>query len=942
MSLPPPTNSEINSNNYISSANSIFDDGLDEEYRVFLSQLLSDEIEGDEEGEEGEYQPENKEETLDDDDSESDDDGDEGEGEDGSVDDEPEDDDNMSGLMRVAKNEVRDLVDECWKTMLGEAPQVPALDASNQSRPYHHHEHTNDHPHQPSSSTDYNYTHHNNTYNNDYIESDILSTSSYDSQDEYQTRNFRASSTDSHPHDHNTENIYSTNTNNNNSSQTFANKRKYIKSNKNTRNNKDNTTNNNTANNTSYISKIMRQMMSSESKPSDICVDGYPVNAYRRILARQWHMVSQLLLQLLILTQSAVIEDGENQKKGHNYDRCKEFYERIYNNKSKSIKRAALMRMNVENLLLAKGVSTSDNLPQYNTPGLQRHATPEGWVPGMDEPTSYYNPAWDGHTLTQSSPVLFNDTGDNSFFGQNHQNYDPLSSHSPGNSFPHSSPGTYQHHQHYNSNTDPTINTTCTSDSTSLHIYDRKLTRLQAIKKQTRRYNNKLHNATTIDDYNNSNNNNAQWQASLDLPILKYNNTNDLLEKIKQTILTCHLESSNIDNQPHIDNSNTHTNTLLPPSYTTNSSSNNYSNNVLNLHKLKHYLTIICTTEQWPIRNCLLPTETYPLSTSVVSLYYTNKAASDFNNEFLKSLSALPPLPPLPPLSTLPHQQPLTLQPPSDMSCQAYDDQGQQLSGTGSTSVAALVDGINLTSGTGGGDLTQYSGYTQGQQGVEGMFTALPELAGYLPLTSYPTLDQSCTDPLALPTLTTYSSLLPFTSQPDYTAYMNAFMNPALYSSLPFDPITYTPPAPIAEPFPTYPTTTAATTATTGDTRYACAVGFGDSGATDLTSQPTAVIPWLQSYISAMPSLSSLTGAYDFDMLYFTPAEEVSNVIDVCMCHMIVYLRAKVYDYITIISHTLTISICIICINYFLFDPLLYRIYCYEALVYGGITTGRK
>ena len=923
MSLPPPNNCEITSSTYISSSNSIFDDGLDEEYRVFLSQLLSDEIEGDEEGEEGEYQPENKEETLDDDDSESDDEEGEGEGEDGSIDDEPEDDDNMSGLMRVAKNEVRDLVDECWKTMLGEAPQVPALDASNQSRPYHHNEHTtnthytNDHPHQPSSSTHYNYTHHNNTYNNDYIESDILSTSSYDSQDEYQNQNFRVSSTDSHPHDHNTDDIYNTSNNNNSTSQTFSNKRKYNKSNKSTRNNKGNNTTNNT-NNTSYISKIMRQMMSSESKPSDICVDGYPVNAYRRILARQWHMVSQLLLQLLILTQSAVIEDSENQKKGHNYDRCKEFYENIYNNKSKSIKRAALMRMNVENLLLAKGVRTSENLPQYNTPGLQRHATPEGWVP--EESLTYSNSAWDGHTHTQSSPVLFNDTGDNSLFGQSHQNYDPLSSHSPGNSFPHSSPGTYQHHQHYNSNTDPTINTTCTSDSTSLHKYDRKLTRLQAIKKQTRRYNNNLHNATAIDDYNNSNNNNTQWQASLDLPILKYNNTNDLLEKIKQTILTCHLESSNIDNQPHIDNSNTHTNTLLSPSYTTNSISNNSSNNILSLHKLKHYLTIICTTEQWPIRNCLLPTETYPLSTSVVSLYYTNKAASDFNNEFLKSLSALPPLPPLPlpplqPLPSIPSVSPLQpLQPLSDMSNpsgQAYDDQGQKVSSTGSTSSVDRGDSMNLNSATGGGELGQYSGHTQALQGVDAMFAPGPELAGYPSLAPFTAFDHPYTDPLALslPFMSVYSSLIPFTSQPDYTAYMNAFMNPALYSSLPFDPATYTPLASTTEHLPAYPTTTTATaTTTTGDTRYACAVGFGDNGTTDLTPQPTAVIPWLQSYTSAMPSLSSLTGAYDFDMMYFTPAEEVGNVIYIYIIH---YTYTCIYICVSMAYDSIPMSYCI-------------------------------
>ena len=910
MSLPPPTNSEINSNNYISSANSIFDDGLDEEYRVFLSQLLSDEIEGDEEGEEGEYQPENKEETLDDDDSESDDDGDEGEdGE--SVDDEPEDDDNMSGLMRVAKNEVRDLVDECWKTMLGEAPQVPALDASNQSRPYHNHEHTNthytnDHPHQP--SPDYNYTHHNNTYNNDYIESDILSTSSYDSQDEYQTRNFRTSSTDSHPHDHNTDNIYNTTNNNNSSSQTFANKRKYNKSNKHTRNNKDNTTNN--TNNTSYITKIMRQMMSSESKPSDICVDGYPVNAYRRILARQWHMVSQLLLQLLILTQSAVIEDGENEKKGQNYDLCKEFYGRICNNKSKSIKRAALMRMNVENLLLAKGVSTSENLLQYNTPGLQHHATSDGWVPG--EPLTYSNPAWDGHTHTQSSPPLYNDNGDNSLFGHNHQNYDPLSSHSPGNSFPHPSHSphsTYQQHQHnYTStytNTDPTTNTSTSDSTSSLHIYDRKLTRLQAIKKQTTRYSNKLSNTTTNDNSNstNNNNNNTHWQASLDLPILKYNNTNDLLEKIKHTILTCHLDSNNIDNmQTHTNtHTNTHTtaNTIHSNKYTLLPS---YNTNILNLHKLKHYLTIICTSEQWPIRNCLLPTETYPLSASVVSLYYTNKAASDFSNEFLKSLSALPPLPslpllpslqpwslpPLPSLSTLP---PLPLPPTllplsstSNPSGLAYDDQRQQLSSTCPTSNIDRVDSMNLTSGT-GGESAQLSGYTQD---VGSMFAAAPELTGYPSLASYPAFDLSYTDPLALslPSLATYSSLLPFGSQPDYTTYMNAFMNPALYSSTPLDPATYTPLAP-TEALPSYPTTTTTadttTTTTTGDTRYACALGFGDNGTTDLTPQPTAVIPWLQSYTSAVPFLSSLTGAYDFDMMYFTPAEEVRYIRYLCV-----------------------------------------------------------
>ena len=94
----------------------------DDEYRNFLTGLFSDELE---EEDDEEYNPDFQEED-DDDDEEDDDEENENENNDMEEDaDESDDDDDddgshaLRGLKKVAKREVQDLVDGCWKTLLG-------------------------------------------------------------------------------------------------------------------------------------------------------------------------------------------------------------------------------------------------------------------------------------------------------------------------------------------------------------------------------------------------------------------------------------------------------------------------------------------------------------------------------------------------------------------------------------------------------------------------------------------------------------------------------------------------------------------------------------------------------------------------------------------------------------------------------------------------------
>lgn len=50
----------------------------------------------------------------------------------------------------------------------------------------------------------------------------------------------------------------------------------------------------------SVLSSLISQILTGQKKPADVCVEGMPVNAIRRLVARQMSMASQLLVQILL------------------------------------------------------------------------------------------------------------------------------------------------------------------------------------------------------------------------------------------------------------------------------------------------------------------------------------------------------------------------------------------------------------------------------------------------------------------------------------------------------------------------------------------------------------------------------------------------------------------------------------------------------------------
>lgn len=317
------------------------DDYEDEEYRNFIYRLLCDELEDDEAAEE-EYKPpearddgDEEDEDDDDDEDEDDEDGEEDDDEYDGDDEDEDDDDGSEGLAKVAKNEVQELVNGCWKTLLGEVPdetQIPPV--MPRPKPAH----------QNSSSSMYNLN--NNGMMNypapaeEGVDSDQLSVTTCDSNeynaaykkpshgsgqhrqkhlDQFQSHSTFAANNDDHSYsaDLNIKDPQGTSK--------FANKH---------------------SKEAHFISKIVTQMFSSETKPSDVCVDGYPLNAYRRIIARQLSLASQLLVQMFLLSGS---------KDSAAFIKCREFYDTLCQHKATSLKRAALIQMNLENLQTFKG-----------------------------------------------------------------------------------------------------------------------------------------------------------------------------------------------------------------------------------------------------------------------------------------------------------------------------------------------------------------------------------------------------------------------------------------------------------------------------------------------------------------------------------------------------------------------------------------------------------
>ena len=139
----------------------------DEEYRKFIRFLYDDNVQTDEDEAEEEYQPDKLEEC---------DDSDEEEGDRGS--DEDEDPvEGADGLIKVAKNEVQELVNGCWKTILGEPVKLPE-EVQIESHVSLDINHNHEHDEMYSSSYQRQYP-----AANDVAEADMLSVSSTDTQE---------------------------------------------------------------------------------------------------------------------------------------------------------------------------------------------------------------------------------------------------------------------------------------------------------------------------------------------------------------------------------------------------------------------------------------------------------------------------------------------------------------------------------------------------------------------------------------------------------------------------------------------------------------------------------------------------------------------------------------------------------------------------------------
>ena len=92
----------------------------------------------------------------------------------------------------------------------------------------------------------------------------------------------------------------------------------------------------------SLISNLVRQIFSGE-KPSAVCLDGMPVDAIRKLVARQMSMASQLLVQMLLTAQDS----------SACFSTCYTSLMELSNCRESALKKAALLQMNMKNLRVA-------------------------------------------------------------------------------------------------------------------------------------------------------------------------------------------------------------------------------------------------------------------------------------------------------------------------------------------------------------------------------------------------------------------------------------------------------------------------------------------------------------------------------------------------------------------------------------------------------------
>lgn len=280
------------------SRNSLKDGDDDEEYGNFLRSVFCD-VDGaqsscslsDEEEDEEEYRPQGVDSNDEEDDDDDDDDGDD------------------DGLIKVARMELVDLVDGCWQAIAGEPVQLvaPSSEASTKQK--------------------------------------LRVTKR--SLSECAPEEGTMSGLDEDSSHHHTKVFIST-SDTMGSSRTFSppphfdSQRTAEPSGQHASSGHKQSVSGQQSASQSLISNLVRQIFSGE-KPSAVCLDGMPVDAIRKLVARQMSMASQMLVQMLLAAEDRSLC----------FNTCYTSLMELSNYRESALKKAALLQMNMKNLRAA-------------------------------------------------------------------------------------------------------------------------------------------------------------------------------------------------------------------------------------------------------------------------------------------------------------------------------------------------------------------------------------------------------------------------------------------------------------------------------------------------------------------------------------------------------------------------------------------------------------
>ena len=140
------------------------------------------------------------------------------------------------------------------------------------------------------------------------------------------------------------------------------------------------------ASSNSLISSLVRQIFSGE-KPSALCVDGMPVEAIRKLVARQMSMASQLLIQMLMM--------AEDQDRAGCFNSCYTSLMELSNHRESSLRKASLLQMSLKNLLGSAQQVSSSSMVRRNSSSSSSFSSSflPGTAAGFDGDDSDGSPA---------------------------------------------------------------------------------------------------------------------------------------------------------------------------------------------------------------------------------------------------------------------------------------------------------------------------------------------------------------------------------------------------------------------------------------------------------------------------------------------------------------------------------------------------------------------